>query len=112
MAQYLTVIENEDGFTLIIEEGFKLLFVILCRVGLEQIRAYYMMYHVYLMQQSNDSLYVSFFSFSNHSIFETTGKGSDNHGIFAKFAAKISIVYQVTPKNYSYYANFHLLSHA
>ena len=60
MAQHLAVIENEDRLTVIIKEGFKFLLIILCRMRFEQVRAYHMMHHIYLMQQLNNGLYISF----------------------------------------------------
>ena len=35
MAQYLAVVEYEDGFALVVEQCFQFLFVIFCRVGFE-----------------------------------------------------------------------------
>jgi len=58
---------DKDGSAAVVEQDFKLLLVIFGRMGLEQVRAYSVVYHVYLMQQFNDTLDVCLVGFPNHS---------------------------------------------
>ena len=68
MSQHFSVIIHEDRLAVIIKQVFKFPFIILCSIGFEQVWAYHIMHHVNLVQQLNDSRYVSFLCFPNHSI--------------------------------------------
>ena len=69
IAQHTTVVIHEYGFAVVIEHGFKFLFVILGCVGFEQVWTQHMMHHVYLMQQFNNTLDILFVCFSYQTIF-------------------------------------------
>jgi hypothetical protein len=66
MAQYLPVVVDENGVTVSVEQGFEFLLIVFGGVGLEQVRPYYVMHHVHLVQQFDDASDVVFTCFSNH----------------------------------------------
>ena len=69
MSQDLSIVKDEDGFAVIIEQGFKFLLIILGRVRFEQVWAYHVMHHIYLMQQFDDTSNVVSICSSNHLFF-------------------------------------------
>ena len=72
MSQYLLVIIDENRFAVIMKQGFQFMLIIFGSVRFEQVWAYHMMHHVYLMQQINDTPDIVFICFSNHSLISIT----------------------------------------
>ena len=64
--QHLPVVIHEHGLTVVTEECFQFLLIILRRIGLKQVRAYPMMHHIHLMQQIDDASDIVFICFSDH----------------------------------------------
>lgn len=66
MAKNCSIIENEDGLAVIIQDFFKVLLTIFGRVPFEQVWANTIMYCVRLIQKLYQPFYVSFVCSSYH----------------------------------------------
>lgn len=73
VSEHLSVVIDEDGLVVVVEDGLKLFFVVFGRVGLEKVGANCVVYGIDLIQQCHQALDVSFFGFSDYGTLVVVG---------------------------------------